>query len=308
MAEKTGSKNKKANPKPKTRGAGRGLGRGLSALLGDDIALLPADEEVSAGSSKPRALPTAFLKPNQFQPRHNFRDDELKDLAGSIREKGILQPIVVRPTGETDSFEIVAGERRWRAAQLAKLHEVPVIVREFSDSESLEIAIIENVQRADLNAVEEAGGYQELMSRFSYTQEQLSEVIGKSRSHVANTLRLMRLPESVKALIVEGKLSAGHARTLIGKPDIEKRVQEIVSGTMNVRQAEQRSQLSSKPKKAKPKDADTKALEKSISDGIGMQVEISHKGEKGGEVKIHYKTLEQLDDLMHRLSSYVEAD
>ena len=308
MAEKTGSANKKAKPKPKSRGAARGLGRGLSALLGDDIALSPADEQSAVGSSRPRVLPTAFLKPNPFQPRRNFRDDELKDLAGSIREKGILQPILVRPTGEADSFEIVAGERRWRAAQLAKLHEVPVIVREFSDAESLEIAIIENVQRADLNAVEEAAGYQELMSRFSYTQEQLSEVIGKSRSPVANTLRLLRLPESVKALIIEGKLSAGHARTLIGKPDIEKRAQEIVSGAMNVRQAERRSKTSSKPKRTKPKDTDTKALEKSISDSIGMQVEISHKGEKGGEVKIRYKTLEQLDDLMHRLSSYVEVD
>ncbi len=286
---------------------GRGLGRGLSALLGDDTAPVAPDGD-SAAASKPRTLPVAFLKPNRFQPRRNFSEDELKDLAGSIREKGILQPIVVRPTEAQDSYEIVAGERRWRAAQLAKLHEVPVIIREFTDSESLEIAIVENVQRADLNAIEEAAAYQELMDRFSYTQEQLSDVIGKSRSHIANTLRLMRLPESVQALIIEGKLSAGHGRTLIGVPDAEKRAQEIVAGSFNVRQAEQRSTKPSKARKTPQKDADTRALEKSISDSIGMKVEIAHRGEKGGEVKIRYRTLEQLDDLMHRLSTFVEVD
>lgn len=304
MAENKGAETKRAESKPR----GRGLGRGLSALLGDDQALAQADTNATSETSKPRSLPVAFLKPNRYQPRKNFSENELKDLADSIREKGILQPIVVRPAGKPDSFEIVAGERRWRAAQLAKLHEVPVIVREFSDSESLEIAIIENVQRADLDAIEEAAAYQELMNQFSYTQEQLSEVIGKSRSHVANTLRLLKLPESIKALISEGRLSPGHARTLIGKPDAEKQAQEIVSGKMNVRQAERRSKIISKPKKFEPKDTDTKALEKSISDSIGMHVEISHRGERGGEVKIAYKTLEQLDDLMHRLSSYVEVD
>ena len=287
---------------------GRGLGRGLSALLGDDAAPAYQGTEISPGTSKPRALPVAFLRPNKFQPRRSFPDDELKDLAGSIREKGILQPIVVRPTGAQDSFEIVAGERRWRAAQLAKLHEVPVIVREFTDSESLEIAIVENVQRSDLNAIEEAAAYQELINRFTYTQEQLSNVIGKSRSHIANTLRLLRLPESVRALIIEGKLSAGHGRTLIGKPDAEKLAQEIVAGSINVRQAERRSKKPSKGTIPTRKDADTKALEKSISDSIGLKVEISHRGEKGGEVKIQYRTLEQLDDLMHRLSSFVEVD
>jgi len=300
---------KRLDSGPKIRtGRGRGLGRGLSALLGDDQAPAETETEATGGTSKPRSLPVAFLKPNQFQPRRNFRDEDLKDLSTSIREKGILQPIVVRPTGEADSFEIVAGERRWRAAQLAQLHEAPVIIREFSDSESLEIAIIENVQRADLNAVEEAGAYQKLMSSFSYTQEQLSEVIGKSRSHVANTLRLIRLPESVQALIIDGKLSAGHARTLIGKPDVEKRAQEIVSGSLNVRQAERHSKLPLSPKQTQPKDTDTKALEKSISDSIGMKVEISHRGEKGGEVKIQFKTLEQLDDLMHRISPFVEVN
>lgn len=298
------AENKRSDSKPR----GRGLGRGLSALLGDDAAPASNDAETSTSASKPRSLPVAFLKPNQFQPRRNFPDDELRDLAGSIREKGILQPIVVRPTGSQDSYEIVAGERRWRAAQLAKLHEVPVIIREFTDSESLEIAIVENVQRADLNAIEEAAAYQELMNRFAYTQEQLSDVIGKSRSHIANTLRLLRLPESVRVLIIEGKLSAGHGRTLIGQPDAEKRAQEIVAGSLNVRQSERRSRKPSKVKKTAPKDTDTKALEKSISDSIGMKVEISHRGEKGGEVKIQYRTLEQLDDLMHRLSSFVEVD
>ena len=298
------AENTRSTSKPR----GRGLGRGLSALLGDDAAPANQDADMATGTSKPRALPVAFLRPNKLQPRRSFPADELKDLAGSIREKGILQPIVVRPTGEQDFFEIVAGERRWRAAQLAKLHEVPVIVREFTDSESLEIAIVENVQRTDLNAIEEAAAYQELINRFAYTQEQLSDVIGKSRSHIANTLRLLRLPESVRVLIVEGKLSAGHGRTLIGKPDAEKRAQEIVSGSMNVRQAERRSKNPSKARKTSPKDADTRALEKSISDSIGMKVEISHKGEHGGEVKIQYRTLEQLDDLMHRLSSYIEVD
>jgi ParB family transcriptional regulator, chromosome partitioning protein len=310
MAENTSAENIKIESKAKARGAGRGLGRGLSALFGDDEKPSQPEIETSSAGAKPRALPIAFLKPNRFQPRTNFREDDLKDLAASIREKGVLQPIVVRPTDGPDSFEIVAGERRWRAAQLAKLHEVPVIIREFSDSESLEIAIIENVQRADLDAVEEAVAYQELIKVFSYTQEQLSEVIGKSRSHIANTLRLLKLPEGIKALIAEGKISAGHARTLIGKPNVEQIAQEIVSGAMNVRQAEQHSKQSTKPKKlpAKDKDTDTKALEKNISNTIGMHVEISHRGEKGGEVKIRYKTLEQLDDLMHRLSSYAEVD
>lgn len=300
MAETTG---------PGSKPKGRGLGRGLSALLGDDTAPTTGEGDRSiAAASKPRALPVAFLRPNKFQPRRHFSEDELRDLAGSIREKGILQPIVVRPTEAKDAYEIVAGERRWRAAQLAKLHEVPVIIREFTDSESLEIAIVENVQRADLNAIEEAAAYQELMDRFSYTQEQLSDVIGKSRSHIANTLRLLRLPESVRALIIEGKLSAGHGRTLIGVPDAESLAQEIVAGSFNVRQAEQRSRKPSKARKTPQKDADTKALEKSISDSIGMKVEISHRGEKGGEVKIRYRTLEQLDDLMHRLSTFVEVD
>jgi ParB family chromosome partitioning protein len=286
----------------------RGLGRGLSALLGEE----PAPQPVTAAADpapRARMLPVAFLKPNRFQPRRLFREEDLKELSQSIADKGVLQPILVRPTGKPDEYEIVAGERRWRAAQLAKLHEVPVSVRSFTDSESLEIAIVENVQRADLNAIEEASAYQQLMGQFNYTQDQLSDVIGKSRSHVANTLRLLKLPEAVKTLVVEGKLTAGHARTLIGAPDAEKRAKELVAGAVNVRQAEQQKVKPGKPGKPKTvKDADTRSLEQSVSNALGMKVEIQHQGEKGGEVRIRYRSLEQLDEIMHRLSTFVEVD
>ena len=284
----------------------RGLGRGLSALLGEDASSTRGPS--GDGGSRPRTLPIAFLKPNKAQPRRLFRDEDLKDLADSIREKGILQPILVRPGSGPENFEIVAGERRWRAAQLAKLHEVPVIVRELSDVESLEIAIIENVQRADLNAIEEAAAYQDLMSRFHYTQERVSTVVGKSRSHVANTLRLLKLPRTVQSLIMDGRLSAGHARTLIGVSNPEKFAQDIVNKKLNVRQAERKAKPPTKAPIKSAKDADTKALETGISNALGMKVEIEHQGNKGGLVHIHYKTLEQLDDIMHRLSSFVEVD
>lgn len=286
---------------------GRGLGRGLSALLGEDEPDTAREQEPSG--PRPRALPIAFLKPNPLQPRKLFREEDLRDLAQSIREKGVLQPVLVRPTERPDSFEIVAGERRWRAAQLAKLHEVPVIIRTLTDSQSLEIAIVENVQRADLNAIEEAAAYQELMSRFRYTQEQLSDVIGKSRSHIANTLRLLKLPDAVRGMIASGKLSAGHARTLVGSPDPEGLAREILSGELNVRQAEQKAKApkgTSKPPRAK--DADTKALETSISNSLGMNVKIEHQGERGGTVKIRYRNLEQLDEIMRRLNTFVEVD
>jgi ParB family chromosome partitioning protein len=248
----------------------RGLGRGLSALLGEGepqpvAPAVPANAEPADGSTKSRMLPVAFLKPNKFQPRRFFDANELKELADSIKEKGVLQPILVRPTDNKESFEIVAGERRWRAAQLAKLHEIPVIVRPMSDGESLEIAIIENVQRAGLNAIEEALGYQELISKFSYTQEKLSDVIGKSRPHIANMMRLLKLPDSVKEMITDGRLSAGHARTLVGTPNPEQLAKEIVSGGLNVRQAEKKASAPKGPPKKKAKDADTKALEASVS-------------------------------------------
>jgi ParB family chromosome partitioning protein len=274
----------------------RGLGRGLSALIGDEAA--PTRGEAPKAT---RTLPVAFLKPGKFQPRKNFADDALNDLAASVKEKGVLTPILVRPLG-ADSYEIVAGERRWRAAQMAKLHDVPVVVRELADAEALEIAIIENVQRADLNVIEEAMAYQELIDQFGRTQEQVAQDVGKSRPHVANTIRLLRLPDSVKALIREGKLTAGHARTLLSAPDPEAAAWDILSGKMTVRQAEQRA-----PKKAKPggkpaRDPNIVDLETSISNQLGLKVQIIHKGDKGGDVRISYGSLEQLDEITRRLS------
>ena len=279
----------------------RGLGRGLSALIGEEA--VPTRGETAAARATLK-LPIAFIRPNKLQPRKRFAPEELNDLAESIREKGILQPILVRPIkGEANSYEIVAGERRWRASQMAKLHEVPVVIREMSDSESLEIAIIENVQRSDLNAIEEAAAYYELMERFKFTQEKVAKEVGKSRSHIANTLRLLTLPEPVRALVREGKLTAGHARTLIGLPDAEKRAQEIIAGMLNVRQAEQRS-ANKKSGKAQHKqvDPDTRDLESRISNALGLRVQVADKGKKGGEVRIFYKTLEQLDEITRRLS------
>jgi len=280
----------------------RGLGRGLSALIGEEA--VPTRGESAAARATNR-LPVAFLRPNKLQPRKRFASEELNDLADSIREKGVLQPILVRPVkGEANAFEIVAGERRWRAAQIAKLHEVPVVVREMGDSESLEIAIIENVQRADLNAIEEAAAYYELMERFNFTQERVAKEVGKSRSHIANTLRLLTLPESVRSLVREGKLSAGHARTLVGLPDAERRAHEIIVGMLNVRQSEQRSfDKKSLPGGPAKKDADTIDLESRLSNVLGLSVKVLDKGRKGGEVRIVYKTLEQLDEISRRLSN-----
>jgi len=276
----------------------RGLGRGLSALIGEEA--VPTRGEARARAA--RSMPTAFLRPNRLQPRKHFAEEDLNDLARSVKEKGILQPILVRPVaGDPNAFEIVAGERRWRAAQLAKLHEVPVIVREMSDGEALELAIIENVQRSDLNAIEEAAAYHELIDRFAYTQDKLANEVGKSRSHVANTLRLLKLPESVKALVRDGKLTAGHARTLIGLADPEARAREILAGALNVREAEQRSQDKKKNiHKRAVQDPNTRALESSLSNMLGLKVQVMHRGDKGGEVRILYKSLEQLDDLIRR--------
>jgi len=276
----------------------RGLGRGLSALIGEEAA--PTRGEAKSA----RTLPVAFLRPNRFQPRKTFAAEDLNDLTESVKEKGILQPILVRPVaGQADAFEIVAGERRWRAAQLAKLHDVPVVVREMSDSEALELAIVENVQRADLNAIEEGAAYHELMDRFQYTQDRIAKEVGKSRSHVANTLRLLKLPESVKAMVRDGRLTAGHARTLLGVADSEARAREIVEGALNVREAEQRSK-SRKPGRRgqNSEDPNIKAIESNISNILGLKVQIVHKGNKGGDIRISYKTLEQFDDLIRRLS------
>jgi ParB family chromosome partitioning protein len=285
-----------------------GLGRGLSALLGEntdrDTNFNPAAPVVTPAGERlsPRNLPIAQLKPNPFQPRHTFDTEQLEDLANSIREKGILQPILVRPVpGVENEYQIIAGERRWRAAQKARLHEVPVVVKALTDSEALEFALIENIQRADLNAMEEARGYRQLIEKFHYTQEALGQVIGKSRSHIANTIRLMQLPQIVQDFITSGQLSAGHARTLVGVEDPEKLAREMIAGRMNVREAEDRGrQAKGKKKRAHGKDADTRALETSLSSQLGLAVAINNKGEKG-EIKIAYKTLEQLDDICKRL-------
>jgi ParB family chromosome partitioning protein len=259
----------------------RPRGLGLSALIGDEAAAVRG-EPVSKKDT--RSLPVAFLQPGRYQPRMSFDEQSLGELAASIKEKGVLSPILVRPVGP-DRYEIVAGERRWRAAQIAQLHDVPVVVRELPDDQALEIAIIENVQRADLNAIEEGGAYEELISKFGRTQEDVAREVGKSRSHVANTVRLLRLPDQVKSWIREGKLTAGHARTLLGAADPEARARELIAGEMTVRQAEQRS----KPKKPGgklAKDPNIADLEASISNRLGLKVQIVHKGDKGGEMKI----------------------
>src|ERR1700754_164405 len=246
----------------------RGLGRGLSALIGDEVAAVKGEP---VAKKDLRSLPVAFLQPGRFQPRMTFDEQPLQELAASIREKGVLSPILVRPIGP-DKYEIVAGERRWRAAQIAKLHDVPVVVRELPDDQALEIAIIENVQRADLNAIEEGAAYEELSSQYVRTQEDVAREVGKSRSHVANTIRLLKLPDQVKAWVREGKLTAGHARTLLGVADPEARARELIEGAMTVRQAEQRSPHHRKPVGKAARDPNVSDLEASISNQLGLQV------------------------------------
>ncbi|WP_395665271.1 ParB/RepB/Spo0J family partition protein [Methylocella sp.] len=277
------------------------LGRGLAALIGEGE---DAAQPRARGAKK---APIEFLRPNPRNPRKNFDDAELDDLAASIREKGVIQPILVRALeGVVDAYEIIAGERRWRAAQRAELHEVPILAVEATESEALELAIIENVQRADLNALEEAAGYERLGVEFSYSQADLAKIIGKSRSHVANTLRLLKLPESVRALIAEGALTAGHARALIGRDDAERLAQRIVAEGLSVRDVERIVQAQSgeeAPAKAagkRDKDADTRALESSLSTNLGLKVTIAGKGERG-ELRISYQSLDQLDALCRRL-------
>jgi ParB family chromosome partitioning protein len=272
------------------------LGRGLASLIGDRI-----DDAGFGAEDDQRRVPLAALKSGRFNPRRNFAEAQLEELAASIRERGLVQPLVVRPsTGDT--FEIVAGERRWRAAQLANLHDVPVVVRALSDQEAVEIAIIENVQREDLNAIEEGEGYKLLMDGHGYTQEDLAKVIGKSRSHLANTLRLLKLPDSVQDLVRTGQLSAGHARPLVGRGDAEGIAARAVNLGLSVRQVEALTrERTAKPKRQKSKDADTKAAESELHDALGLDVEIRKgKGEKG-ELRIRYASLDQLEDVRHRL-------
>ena len=287
--------------------AGRSrLGRGLAALMGD----VGAETKTVEQGRHQRRVPIEFLRPNPRNPRRNFAETELDELAASMRERGIIQPIVVRPVrGAADSYEIIAGERRWRAAQRAGLHVVPIVPLDVSDDEALQLAIIENVQRADLNPLEEAAGYQSLMSEFGHSQEAVAKMVGKSRSHVANTLRLLKLPQSVQTYIGEGKISAGHARMLVGQPDPERLAREIMDRGLNVRQvealAQERAHASGKSIRSRQrvnKDADTTALEKRLSDALGLAVTIDHRGQ-GGVLSIRYRGVEQLDEVIRRLET-----
>lgn len=250
-------------------------------------------------------MPIEFLHPGKYQPRHAMDREAIAELAGSIVEKGILQPLLVRPHPDrTGQFEIIAGERRWRAAQQAKLHEVPVIVREFTDVEALEVGLIENLQRQDLSPIDEAQGYQRLLDEFHHTQEKLADVVGKSRSHVANTLRLLNLPQAVRDMVENGSLSAGHARALLGLENAAALARKTVSEGLSVRQVEKMARDAQSPKRTAAnrtaKDADTIALEKNISSLLGLRVDIkSEKG--GGSLTIHYKTLDQLDSILHKI-------
>ena len=283
------------------------LGRGLAALIGDMAPIeAPSPRAADNGNAGgPRRLPIEQLIANRANPRRDFDTDQLDELTNSIREKGVMQPLLVRPTEDPNVFEIIAGERRWRAAQRAGLHEVPVIIREVDDKEALELAIIENVQRVDLNPLEEAQGYEQLIEQFSYTQQDLAQVIGKSRSHVANTLRLLKLPREVREMVSSGQLTAGHARTLITADDPMGLAREIVDKGLSVREAEALTQRSVAPKRVapetEPKDTDTLAIEKQLSDFLGLKVTIEHKA-SGGKVEIRYKTLEQLDGVLSKLT------
>lgn len=281
------------------------LGRGLAALIGD----MATAEGVrgSDANAGVRRVTIGQIIANRANPRRDFDPDQLEELTNSVREKGVMQPLLVRPSGEPNQFEIIAGERRWRAAQKAGLHDIPVIVREVDDKEALELAIIENVQRVDLNPLEEAQGYGQLIDQFSYTQQDLAQVIGKSRSHVANTLRLLRLPQDVRDMLARGELTAGHARTLITADDPAGLARRIVEGGLSVREAEALGQKRPAPaKKASTpaeRDADTLALERRLSDALGLAVTIDNRGETG-RVEIRYRTLEQLDTVCLKLTGH----
>ncbi len=285
----------------------RGLGRGLSALMGD----FPA--EAAESPVAPRDVMTvsiAALRPNRFQPRRRFDAAGLDELVQSIREVGLLQPILVRPAGEGPDgprYEIVAGERRWRAAQKTGLHEVPVVVRALDDAAALEAAIIENIQRHDLSPIEEAEGYRRLIDEFGHRQEDIAGAVGKSRSHITNLLRLLGLPEPVRAMVDDGRLSMGHARALVGLDDAEGLARHILAKGLNVREAEALAAAAKAaagapraPRRSR-KDADTQALEANLATALGMRVDIRHRGEKGGAVTVHYRSLEQLDMLCQKL-------
>ena len=282
------------------------LGRGLAALIGD----VGAESSNDRRGRAPRRLPIDALRPNARNPRRIFSDTELDELASSLRERGIIQPIVARPLrGVPDTYEIIAGERRWRAAPRAGLHEVPVVIVEATDAEALQLAIIENVQRTDLNPLEEAEGYRSLIRDFSHSQDDVARMVGKSRSHVANILRLQTLPDRVREHINSGRLSAGAARALVGHPDAERLAEEIVTRGLNVRQVEEITRETSKRggkqqtnggKARAAKNTNTLALEKRLADALGLAVSVDHR-ERGGTVSIRYRSLDQLDDVVRRL-------
>lgn len=286
----------------------RGLGRGLSSLMSD--VNTPPSSGSAMSTAGERTLPIDQVYPNPDQPRRTFDDQALEDLTASIAEKGIIQPLIVRAKASRNgTHEIVAGERRWRAAQRAKLHEVPVIVREFDDLEVLEVAIIENIQRSDLNAIDEAAGYKQLMEKFGRTQDEMGKALGKSRSHIANSVRLLTLPDTVQSFLADGRLSAGHARALVGHPDADRIALEIVKKGLSVRETEKLAKISKSPEtpkapqKVQVKDADTVQIEKDLAAQLGMKVNIAHaSGKENGQVVLHYRDLEQLDDLLRLLS------
>lgn len=292
-----------ADPKPRKGG----LGRGLSALMAD-VELAPGAPAPGPGRA-PLAVPVEQLIPNPDQPRRQFEPEALTELAASIRNRGVLQPLIVRPhPTEPDLYQIVAGERRWRAAQIAQLHELPVLVRELNDTEVLEVALIENIQRANLNAIEEAASFRQLMDRFGHTQEKLADALDKSRSHISNSLRLLNLPDQVQGFVREGKISAGHARALITAPDPVAMARKVIDRNLSVRETEALArQQAERPEPTArvraEKDADTRALEADLSAHLKMRVRIEHAGQEGGRLTITYRDLDQLDRLCQALGA-----
>ncbi|MDF0595869.1 ParB/RepB/Spo0J family partition protein [Psychromarinibacter halotolerans] len=288
----------------------RGLGRGLSALMADVPPTTTATDGTAKAPAAERMIPIEQIRPNPDQPRRKFTEDQLHELAKSIEERGVIQPLILRAV-EDGMYEIVAGERRWRASQIARLHEVPAIVRQYNDTEVLEVAIIENIQRADLDPVEEAAGYRQLMERFGHTQEKIAEALGKSRSHIANSMRLLNLPIEVQDMLSDGTLSAGHARALITTDNPLELARQVVAKGLSVRETEKLAKKAAEPPAPKrdsapsssEKDADTRALESDLSAAIGMKTRIDHKpGGEAGRVTIEYATLEELDELCQVLS------
>ena len=279
----------------------KGLGRGLSSLMGDaDI-----DQSTTAKNFSETTISIAKLRPSPLQPRRVFDKNSINELAESIKSKGLIQPILVRPSNTNEGdYEIIAGERRWRAAQAAQLHKIPAVIRNLNDAESLEMAIIENVQRSDLSPIEEAAGYKKLMESYNHTQEQLSEVVGKSRSHIANIIRLLSLPQSIQDMISQGSISSGHARAIMNSAFPEQLAEKIINENLSVRATEALvKEKKEGPKKVKLKDPDTIDLEKKLTDILGLDVTISHRGKQGGSLKVTYKSLDQLEFVTKKLRS-----